>query len=120
MHLNTEVIAGIPIPLELKEYCTLLPGLFLQVHPTGKKCFRVRVELDDTDIDRTIGYFPSMSVDDAYVTMTNLLLRRSPTNFALPETGALMDALSDYADNKSLTNMAGTCLLYTSPSPRDS
>jgi integrase len=70
------------------------------------KCFRMEVELDDTSINRVIGYFPAMNLDDAYVAASNLLVNRSPENFILPSTANLLDALVDHCDNFSVTELS--------------
>jgi integrase len=106
MKITQDSISLLDVPAELVEFCTNFPGLYLQCTPTGARRFRARVKVGSKTINKTLGYFPAMSLDQAYVAMSNLMVRRSPENFILPETGALLDAMVDDTDCKSLTEFS--------------
>ena len=100
----------------LCELCTI--ELVLQAVPRGPNCVYCRC---------TVLRLMVVPVTTATAGAGQVLPRRMPTNQAVPEpqgrifesVEAFLLAMLDSADAE-VANAARTCLLYTSPSPRDS
>ena len=106
----------------VREIDNMVPG-DLDKNPDRKKMVQEAIKaFQDRNAERTVEIFDQMTTSNPYLPPTDLLLASLSFIISDPTTGKILleRAASEHPENLGISAAFSRCLLYTSPSPRDS